>query len=166
MHIKKIREIVMNEISTLQEDKLMFISESDAVLWSYIKKTRNNIPEFRKSLKETRNNIERILIFDMGAGTLDISYAECKDQCDDNNKFKCEIDIKAKIGVNKAGNYIDYLLGEIILKIMGEKGVTTEQWNKFAKALSISNSVAPTGYSEKKMLRNYISSYQIEKLKK
>ena len=154
LHIESIRKIAMEQISTLREDKLEFISESDAVLWSYIKRSRIGIPTFKAWLSgqgQNSKNIEHILIFDMGAGTLDISYAECKDYIENDN-LKCDIDIIAKIGVNKAGNYIDYLLGEIILKIMGQKGVFPEQWNKFSKALSTSN----TGYSDKKKLRNYL----------
>lgn len=155
LHISRIREIVMEQISTLQKDKLKFISESDAVLWSYIKKTRDGIRTFKEKLQERGTNKERILIFDMGAGTLDISYAECTDT-NYNDKFNCDIDIIAKIGVSKAGNYIDYLLGEIILQIMGAKGVSPILWNKFSRALSISDNVAPTGYSDKKKLRNYL----------
>lgn len=154
LHIESIRKIAMEQISTLREDKLEFISESDAVLWSYIKRSRIGNPTFKAWLRkqgQNSKNIEHILIFDMGAGTLDISYAECKDYIE-NDHLKCDIDIIAKIGVNKAGNYIDYLLGEIILKIMGQKGVFPEQWNKFSKALSTSN----TGYSDKKKLRNYL----------
>lgn len=153
LHIKSIREIVMEQISSLTNETLNFVSESDAVLWSYIKKTRQTLPNFIQELSNQKKNKEHILIFDMGAGTLDITYAECTDEIV-NGEFKCSIDIKSRIGVNKAGNYIDYLIGEIILKIMGNKGVTPAQWNRFARTLSITG--AHADHREKKDLREYL----------
>lgn len=155
LHINSIREIVMNQISSLSKDTLDFVSESDAVLWSYIEKTRQTLPAFKQDLTSlNQQNKEYILIFDMGAGTLDITYAECTDEIDENGQLKCSIDIKSRIGVSKAGNYIDYLIGEIILKIMGNKGITPAQWNRYARTLAISGGQAD--HKDKKDLREYL----------
>lgn len=115
VQIEKIRNIVLTSIPTLREDKLNFISESDAVLCSYVKNTINNAESKKIRLYNKAGTTgEYVLVFDMGAGTLDISYALVSRNADD----KYKLDVIDRIGVNKAGNYIDYLLGEIICDLV------------------------------------------------
>ena len=115
VQIEKIKEIVLSTIPTLREDKLTFVSESDAVLCSYVKKTIDDDQAKKERLYNvTGRQGEYVLVFDMGAGTLDISYALVSR----NKDGKYKLDIKDRVGVNKAGNYIDYLLGEIICDLV------------------------------------------------
>ena len=119
IHLKQLKDIVLNNLSSLRDDMLVFVSESDSVLCSYVAD--------RQAQRLTTDTKERVLVYDMGAGTLDVTYAVCE--------FKengCVIDIQEKVGVNKAGNYIDFLLGEIICDLIENK----ENNSNFSKIIS------------------------------
>lgn len=105
VHENQLRKVVLSNMPALHNDMLDFISESDAVLCAYVANR-----EYSTSVDMEEENV---LVYDMGAGTLDLTYAHCTYSAD-----KCEIDIRSKMGINKAGNYIDYLLGEIICDLL------------------------------------------------
>lgn len=140
IHLEQLKKIVMNNLETIHEDKLEFVSESDSVLCSYV--------SARRRLLNGEKRTEQVLVYDMGAGTLDLTYAKCKFDNDG-----CSIDIIRKIGVNKAGNYIDYLLGEIILDIITEKD---KKWgSRFAKLLDL-DPTRNQDYKSRKNLKDYL----------
>lgn len=140
LHISNIRSILMQQIQTLAYDNLEFISESDAVLCLYLNGRRrhlNNDPSL------VRRTSEHILVFDMGAGTLDLTYAECK--YDSRNNYNVNsVEIKGRMGINKAGNYIDYLLGEIIIDLLVTKFGMSEEDDSI-KALDNILTIRPVG---------------------
>lgn len=80
---------------------LYFVPESDAVVAYYIGK--------RMQFEQGFNDTERILIYDMGAGTLDLSYLIVT-----NEKDVTVAKIERKIGIPIAGNYLDYLIYESV----------------------------------------------------
>lgn len=88
----------------LSVKQLHFIPESDSVVAYYIKKSME---------REKNNDSERVVIYDMGAGTLDLSYV--KIQVDTNPTSGKRIKnstIDKRLGIPIAGEYFSYLIYE------------------------------------------------------
>jgi hypothetical protein len=97
-HVNQLRK---NYRTRFPNTELLDISESDAALLSYI--TSGHF--------EIRPNSETyILIYDMGAGTLDISYAKVTI----NKDLSRTVDVLGKTGSNTGGNYLDYIIAKIL----------------------------------------------------
>lgn len=111
-HMEYIRRIVGKTLPDIRQDYTWFLSESDAIACYYTNKW-NTLNADRQNKDMIRKNIENILIFDMGAGTLDITYFSIDSTIVDRKK----IEIKAKIGLNKAGNYLDYILAKTLVDV-------------------------------------------------
>lgn len=112
-HINKLRDIAINLFPDLRPSYLKFVSESDAVACYYLANYRRF---YEKSGMQIPKEIkERVLVYDMGAGTLDLTYFE-----NDIQPSGIRTNILGKIGVNKAGNYIDYVLAEIIQDLISQ----------------------------------------------
>lgn len=103
-HLRVLEGIARNTFPKVREGYLRFVSESDAVAAYYL----NNWSKFNpgRDIKER----EIVLVYDMGAGTLDLTIF--RKTCDSDGII--HVDILGKIGSGKAGNYLDYLLGEIM----------------------------------------------------
>lgn len=101
--IRILREILKDEFKLLDDSNIHFVPESDSVVSYYVEMRRNSKKGFPKEE-------ERILIYDMGAGTLDISYVIIYR----NNKNEYKVKLEKRIGIPVAGNYLDYELYEII----------------------------------------------------
>ena len=111
-HMDYIRHIVVETLPEIRPEYIWFVSESDAVACYYINKWHQlNYDRPEDDKYQLRNNSEHILAFDMGAGTLDITYFSIEPDDDECKK----LEIKAKIGLNKAGNYLDYVLAEALV---------------------------------------------------
>lgn len=108
-HLSMIRSIVKQVFPSIRMDNsgLKFVSESDAVAAFYMR----HWSTYHKA-GEKNNKNENILVFDMGAGTLDVSLIQ--KQCSDN---KYNLRIIGKLGSCKAGNYLDFVLAEIICEL-------------------------------------------------
>lgn len=104
-NIQDVKNIIRETIPTVYPEHLCFISESDAVACYYIDKKLLNDGE-----KET------VLIYDMGAGTLDLTLLERNRQEGREN-----VNIIKKIGINIAGNYLDYTILLILADLLREK---------------------------------------------
>lgn len=102
-HLKVLKKIVKDTFPKVRDGYLRFVSESDAVAAYYLQ----NWDMFNSSSRISDD--ETVLVFDMGAGTLDITLLKKQ-----SRNGKIEVDILGKIGTGKAGNYLDYLLCEII----------------------------------------------------
>ena len=111
-HMDYIRRIVVETLPEIRPEYIWFVSESDAIACYYINKwhqlNQNRSEEDRDQL---RDKAEHVLAFDMGAGTLDVTYFSIEPDDDDCKK----LEIKAKIGLNKAGNYLDYILTKALV---------------------------------------------------
>jgi hypothetical protein len=115
------KEIIKNIISKIfptWEDKILFVSESDAVAYYYYF-NRKNLD--RDDTIQTNGNKETtVLVYDMGAGTLDLTLFHI----DKENKLK----ILGRIGLTTAGNYLDTVLAEITFKqLIDEKKITLNE---------------------------------------
>ena len=91
--------------SSIGEDvrNIRFVSESDSVA-CYYQSNWASLNKGRASIED-----ENILIYDMGAGTLDISLIN---RNIDNDMTT--ITVIGKIGVGRAGNYLDTLLADVL----------------------------------------------------
>lgn len=110
IHIQMIKEIARQSLPSLYPEHLCTVGESDAVACYYIANQNN----FFKCLpdqeeKERLRQAERVMVFDMGAGTLDLTYF--KKVCVEG---RTTIEFLGKMGVSKAGNFLDYQLAYIL----------------------------------------------------
>lgn len=106
-HLGILRDIANKTFPYLRDGYLKFVSESDAVAAYYLANWSN----FNKggNIKEK----ETVLVYDMGAGTLDITVL---DKCAANTR-KIEVEVRGKIGTGKAGNYLDYTIACILQEL-------------------------------------------------
>lgn len=105
-HIGTLRKLVKSAFPAVR--MLEFVSESDAVAAYYLKHWN----DYASPDSDFASN-EKILVYDMGAGTLDISYID---------KYKDEsghltMEIKGKLGTTLAGNYLDFVLSQIVAEL-------------------------------------------------
>lgn len=107
IHLKVLRQIAMSTFPAIREGFLRFVSESDAVAAYYVDHWSEFNPEGDIRQKET------VLVFDMGAGTLDVTLFDKFT----NDEGKIEVNIKGKLGTGKAGNYLDFVLAEILSEL-------------------------------------------------
>ncbi len=117
--------------------KRELISESDAVLCYY---------EYnRAKLTDKYPEDENVLIYDMGAGTLDITLANLKYKRDEEGNKKCEINILYRIGTYLGGNNIDFIFAnflknkikEILKKNAPKKIHDTDKFEEIVNSLLI-----------------------------
>lgn len=86
----------------LSERNLHFIPESDSVVAYYVKKSME---------RENNKAPENVVIYDMGAGTLDLSYVKIFVEQENEKLVKKSI-IEKRIGIPIAGEYFSYLIYE------------------------------------------------------
>ena len=116
MHIAKIKERAIESLDSLRPDYLRFISESDAVAFYYNAHRDEFMEGARDLIKGREDAFDRhVLVFDMGAGTLDLTYFTRECVPNERGTVNTRITICGKMGVNKAGNYLDYVLAEILV---------------------------------------------------
>lgn len=113
-HLDYLHNLVTSNIPQIRRNYIWFISESDSIASYYVTKwiDLNNCRD-SKSISQLSSigSIEHVLAFDMGAGTLDLTYFSIENNEDGTRN----VNILAKIGLNKAGNYLDYLIAEAII---------------------------------------------------
>jgi hypothetical protein len=84
---------------------IRFLSESDAVAVYYYLHRADLVGS------GPTPDRERVLVYDMGAGTLDLTYFEIR-----NDVHGRTIDILGRVGKNTAGNYLDFLIAETLVE--------------------------------------------------
>jgi len=114
MHLQRISDIVRRSLTNINVRNITFVSESDAVACYY---QRNWADINRRIGRDTSKNLmesENVLVFDMGAGTLDVTlFAKDVDESDGH----IDIRVLGKIGIAKAGNYLDSLIAELLTRV-------------------------------------------------
>ena len=160
VHRQIIKKIASASLPNLRSNYLRFVSESDAVAF-YYNHHRNSFKLNSESLiKGLGDAFDRhVLVYDMGAGTLDLTYFTRSKIWIDENRSRIRIAIEGKMGVNKAGNYLDYVLAEILVglfttdeKVKGDK----ELVEKLHSLLEIKRSDTGKWLSEASKLKDYV----------
>ncbi len=124
-HFEQLRKLIDESFEGYNIRNLKFISESDAVACFYLSHWSdiNHSEEVDRSEEDIEflRDSENVLVFDMGGGTLDITYLTRQGI---NN-----IKVHGRMGIAKAGNYLDGLLAQLIAKRIRqlEKVVNPEQ---------------------------------------
>lgn len=148
-------QAVLNQLRTIVENKfddvsgfIDMIPESDAVVAYYFNSRINCFSDDKEiqSLREIKVGTERVLIYDMGAGTLDLSLVTITRNAGEN---KISANIDKKIGIPIAGNYLDWVLYEKFFKYR-QKSIQTN-------GLSLQDS-SDQEYQILKNLKDYIKS--------
>ena len=103
-HIRSVKDVVLKSMSQFEIREIRFVSESDAVACFY----EGHRGELRS--RAFTKEVEHILVYDMGAGTLDLTYFQSRTAIDGTR----ELSSLGRIGVSKAGNYLDALLAECL----------------------------------------------------
>lgn len=108
-HLSLIRDLVKTDFPSIRMDNecLRFVSESDAVAAYYIR----HWSEYHHA-GASMDHDENILVFDMGAGTLDVSLMQ-KHSSQGNHELR----INGKLGTCKAGNYLDFVIAKILCSL-------------------------------------------------
>ncbi len=117
-----LRDMIVNSgiFENLSSNNLHFIPESDSVVAYYVKKSME---------RETNTASERVVIYDMGAGTLDLSYVKISIEEENGRRFKKSA-IEKRIGIPIAGEYFSYLIYEDLKEKFTNNDVnyTTKAW--------------------------------------
>lgn len=117
IHKKRLRQVVNDALgqrfSIQLPSRVRLISESDAVAYDHCYKKGRTYPPAGKEL---------ILVYDFGAGTLDLSVMEVTwEKREKTSRLKRDgWVIKSRLGVAVAGNYIDEVLARLIDECLNE----------------------------------------------
>ncbi len=150
-HCASLKRQVYKMFPSLYGKYFHIVSESDAVACYYIYNKREICEKSNVEYKPA--NEERVLVFDMGAGTLDLTYFTFK------RENGCQsVKIKGKMGVNRAGNYLDHLLAEILCDLLKKGDISGDDKVYFANLIatdrkSINDEIS---YKERLHLKEYI----------
>lgn len=110
-HVRRIERIVRDAFRHVHLRNVRFVSESDAVACFY----QSNWAKINAPHKRDTNAAllakERVLVYDMGAGTLDLTLFTRTVANDSPH-----VNVFGKMGIAKAGNYLDCLLARILSK--------------------------------------------------
>lgn len=109
-NLMTMRNIVTQTLPSVRE--VRFVSESDAVATYYM----SHWTEYHDQNADIHND-ENILVYDMGAGTLDVTFLS-KQYDPIHDKYL--LTINGKIGTGRAGNYLDYILAQILFDKLKE----------------------------------------------
>ncbi|MCQ2097160.1 MAG: hypothetical protein MJY87_04350 [Fibrobacter sp.] len=154
VQIESLKKTAKDAIPTVYPEYLSIVSESDAVAYYYIANRRF----FSKTDGIVSKEVENILIYDMGAGTLDLTYLSNK-----SSRNNQEINIIGKVGIPKAGNYLDYVLARIFIESemnrRDENGIeiyTATDKAKMWKLVDLDKNASSPLQEDRDNLRNYI----------
>lgn len=112
-HQRKLHDIAWNALNQPLgiglKERLQLISESDAVAFSYCRQRQSNNEYITKK-------DERLLVYDFGAGTLDLSLISI--HWSEDGTYPETWQVENRLGVSIAGNYLDSLLARLIDELL------------------------------------------------
>lgn len=115
LNTESIRRLARKVMPDIFPEYLYTVSESDAVACYYLSHFSQFVQNTEGIDSELLNQLschENVLIYDMGAGTLDLTWFEKKKESE-----LTTVTVKGKMGISKAGNYLDYVLANIITQL-------------------------------------------------
>ncbi|HET7462568.1 MAG TPA: hypothetical protein VFJ82_15045 [Longimicrobium sp.] len=105
-HVEQLRSLIAERFPEFKREYVTFLSESDAVACFYLANPGRN-PRPRAGAQP---GDEHVLVYDMGAGTLDLTYLRIRS----DTAGPREVVILGRMGRSTAGNYLDYLIARAI----------------------------------------------------
>ncbi|RKZ72167.1 MAG: hypothetical protein DRR19_32215, partial [Candidatus Parabeggiatoa sp. nov. 1] len=116
-HRKKLHEIAWKALNQrlgiALPERLRLISESDAVAYHYCRQRILN--------NRHRTGWERLLVYDFGAGTLDLSLVHI--DWSEDGVYPEQWQVENRLGVPIAGNHLDSLLARLVDKLLKDEAV-------------------------------------------
>lgn len=100
--LEEIKKIFVEKLNLNPDGQIEFVPESDAVAAYYF---NQKIMDKGFGFKDT-GEVRNVVIYDMGAGTLDLSLVCFKNE----GQGHITATIENKIGIPLAGNYLDYII--------------------------------------------------------
>lgn len=95
------------------KERIQLISESDAVAYHYCAQRMSRNP---------RAGTERILVYDFGAGTLDLSLIRVEWKTEPI-AYPTHWEVEGRLGVPVAGNYLDELLARVVDQLLRDQSL-------------------------------------------
>jgi len=129
-HRKRLREIAervfMGPMRIPRSERIKLISESDAVAFEYFQRLRQG--------GSGRRGEERVLVYDFGAGTLDLSVIRVIWTSVDQRRgsYPARWEVLARLGVPVAGNHLDGLIARLIHDVLTDYFKTPRPGLKYA----------------------------------
>ena len=160
-HVEELRRIVERVLvgspyvsppNVIYKENINFFSESDAVAFYYLVHTLqlhgndwSRVPDH-----------ESILVYDIGAGTLDLTHLEVHWEAHGDTKTPKKIKIKRRSGTNRAGNLLD----ECIARDLHQHLMTVLNNDRYANPIVISE-----GPPSKKTIMDGETRFTMDKLR-
>ena len=118
LNIAAVQSLARETMPEVNPEYLYTVSESDAVACYYLVREREFLDNSKENDEERQrlDKKESVLVYDMGAGTLDLTWfiKEC------DTMGNTTMTVKGRMGLNKAGDYLDYVLATILMKLYEE----------------------------------------------
>lgn len=171
--IQRVKNLVRESMPNIHPEYLHTISESDAVACYYVshhQRFLDSIKEDDLNKKEQLLSEENVLVYDMGAGTLDLTWLNIKTTQNDNGR-DVDVTIRGKMGINKAGNYLDYELATILYNLYNERipkkkgSIDNNDYSAFNIALQLDRSTGEDAIRLDSQQRTNLKNY-VKELKK
>lgn len=161
LNINAIKEIARYSLPHLREDSLRSISESDAVAFYYNCHRYDFITGLEELIRGREDSFDtHVLVYDMGAGTLDITYFTRETVEDLDGNMNTRIRILGKMGVSKAGNYLDYVLASILVDRLCEQETIRNEGTMVEELKGLVNlSHRPASMRNASILKNYVRDH-------
>lgn len=143
-------EAKKNKEPIFKDDFICFVNESDAVACYYI----FNWNSLLHTAFDPQNNEppekEYLLVYDLGAGTLDITYLLIKRKSNGNLDY---VQVLGRIGSRRAGNALDTTLAKLIVhRAIKDSKVTLDNQKIFTEELS-------DRYEQKVFFKDFIKNW-------
>lgn len=151
-HIDVIKGIATEVFKPVRRDYLRSISESDAVAFYYNHHRQTFIQQSSMVLMDGFD--KHVLVYDMGAGTLDLTYFVRSRVHVGKDRYKTRISIEGKMGMNMAGNYLDFILADVLVNLLCQKDGVKNNPGKNDLAEQIKNLMKVKDVPESRSLKD------------
>lgn len=152
-HVDYIKQLTIDNFKHFRKDYIAFLSESDAVACYYFANWHAiNAGRPAEEIEALSRGTEYVLVYDMGAGTLDITYLRITTERSNNRS----IEIIGRLGKTTAGNYFDYTIAEAIVEQVKADPVGKDRMSKAVLTPTASDQGHVEAFQWKKQIKDRI----------